>query len=580
MGYAAFASLVFLFPLLITLHLLVAPYTKVEESFHVQAVHDILVNGLPKAFNDPRLNRDDYDHFSFPGAVPRSAVGAVTLAVLSKPVIWMNEGINRQLLARAILGLLNASSLAFYASGLRRNFGQPVAIWYILLQASQFHLIYYASRPLSNIFAFSITTLAHRLLLPNPLPPSKTQDQKQISYALILLTIAGVIFRSELALQVGSQTLYLLATKRIPLKTAILAGLTGLSTALLITITIDSLFWQHFPLWPEFEAFRFNVLAGQSAAWGTHPYTFYFLNSLPRLLANPLLYTLCIPIAIRHPATRSPALALLIPALSFVALYSFQPHKEWRFIIYIIPSLTAVAALGATYLWTHRSRSLFARLATRALAISTILSFAVSTFVLLPASAANYPGGQALDALHLRHDVLYNRSADSDSASSHLHDPVDVHVYLGNLACQTGITRFVQRSPETGWIYDKTEDKAVKATRGFWERFEYVVFEAGDGDGESLDVDEMSLRLALPESVWESVLVVDGFAGVKVVKPGVAADGAAERWVIGSVLGEMGVEVFEGLREVMRRVLLRGWWVEIRMRPRVKVLRRVRESGL
>ncbi|KAJ5138422.1 CAZyme family GT22 [Penicillium bovifimosum] len=558
MGYAF--MLVLLFPALIILHLFVAPYTKVEESFHVQAVHDILANGLPKAFNDLHLNRDDYDHFSFPGAVPRSAVGAATLAMLSKPVLWLNEGINRQLLARAILGLLNASSLAVYASGLRRTFGQPVAIWYILLQASQFHLIYYASRPLSNMFAFSITTLALRLLLPNPLP---LHNQKQVSLALILLTIAGVIFRSELALLVGTQTLYLLLTSRITLKTAITSGLTGLATGLLITITIDSLFWQRFPLWPEFSAFRFNVLAGQSSQWGTHPYTFYFVNAIPRLLANPLVYTLLIPTAIRQPATRSAALALLIPALSFVALYSFQPHKEWRFIVYIIPSLTATAALGAAYLWNHRKRSLFARLATRALVVSTLCAFALSNLVLLPASAANYPGGQALDALHARHDVLYS--------DGNLELPVNV--YLGNLACQTGITRFVQREPGTGWVYDKTEDKAVKATRNFWEQFEYVVFEAG---GESVDIDETSLRLALPESVWERVVVVDAFAGVEVLKPGVSALGSAERRVIGAVFGETGVEMFEGLREYLRRVL-RGWWVEVRMRPRVKVLRRVRE---
>lgn len=94
----ASAILALLFPALILLHLFIAPYTKVEESFHVQAVHDILANGLPRGFHDLNLDRVNYDHFSFPGAVPRSALGAVALAMLSRPVIWLNEGINRQLL--------------------------------------------------------------------------------------------------------------------------------------------------------------------------------------------------------------------------------------------------------------------------------------------------------------------------------------------------------------------------------------------------------------------------------------------------------------------------------------------------
>ncbi|KAJ5440733.1 hypothetical protein N7491_003139 [Penicillium cf. griseofulvum] len=537
MGYA-FGVLALLFPALIILHLLVAPYTKVEESFHLQAVHDILANGLPNGFNDLNLNRADYDHFSFPGAVPRSAIGAAALAMLSKPVILLNEGINRQLLARAILGLLNASSLVVYARGLRRSFGQPAAIWYILLQASQFHLIFYASRPLSNMFAFSMTTLAMRLLLPSPGPTR--QDQKQCSLALALLTSAGVIFRSELALLVGTQTLFLLATNRINLKHTILAGLTGLTTGLTLTVYLDSTFWQRFPLWPEFEAFRFNVLAGQSSEWGTDPWPFYFLNSLPRLLFNPLIYLLAIPIALRQPATRSPRPSTPNPGTLF-----------------------PVAALGAAYLWTHRSRSPLARLATQALALSTLVVFCLSNFVLLPASAANYPGGQALDAMH-----QYAEHSDIDSP---------INVYLGNLACQTGVTRFLQQPPSSGWVYDKTEDKAVKSTSGFWDRFDYVVVEA-DQEAGFMDADETSLRRALPSSDWEKVHVVDSFAGISVLRPGTPATGIAERHVINAIVGAHAVKLFEGLREYVRS-LLRGWWVEIKMRPRVQVLRRVREGS-
>ncbi|CAI7571449.1 unnamed protein product [Penicillium glandicola] len=569
MGYTS-AVLALLFPVLILLHLFVAPYTKVEESFHVQAVHDILANGLPNGFNDLNLNRANYDHFSFPGAVPRSAVGAAALAMLSKPVILLNEGINRQILARVILGLFNASSLAVYARGLRRSFGQPTAIWYILLQASQFHLIFYASRPLSNMFAFGITTLAMCLLLPSP--SSTPQFQKQYGLALTLLTTAGVVFRSELALLVGTQTLFLLATRRINLKHTIVAGLVGLTAGLALTVYLDSTFWQRFPLWPEFEAFRFNVMEGQSSEWGTDPWPFYFLNAIPRLLFNPLSYLLAIPVALRQPATRSPALALLIPALSFVALYSFQPHKEWRFIVYIIPSLTAVAALGAAYLWTHRSRSLFARLATRALAISTLVVFVLSNFVLLPASAANYPGGQALNAMHYQHSILPDADLRSDKSNS------TINVYLGNLACQTGVTRFLQQHPSSGWVYDKTEDKVVKSTSVFWDRFDYVVVEADEEAG-LMDADETSLRRALPASDWERVLVVDSFTGISVLRPGTLATGTAERRVIGAVAGVRAVDLFENLREYVRDALLRGWWVEIKMRPRVQVLRRVREGS-
>lgn len=80
---------------LIVLHVLVAPYTKVEESFHVQAIHDILAFGLPGSQD---LEYADYDHFAFPGAVPRTAVGDVVLAKLSQAFIALNSNINQQIL--------------------------------------------------------------------------------------------------------------------------------------------------------------------------------------------------------------------------------------------------------------------------------------------------------------------------------------------------------------------------------------------------------------------------------------------------------------------------------------------------
>jgi alpha-1,6-mannosyltransferase len=132
----------------------------------------------------------------------------------------------------------------------------------------------------------------------------------------------------------------------------------------------------------------------------------------------------------------------------------------------------------------------------------------------------------------------------------------------------------LQNDPSSGWVYDKTEDRDIKSGSGFWDQFDYVVFEASS-DVEFMDEDETRLRRALPDSSWESVYVGNGFAGISVLKPGVPAMGIAERHIIGSVGGARAVEIFENMREV-GRTLLRGWWVEPKMEPRVQVLRRVR----
>lgn len=145
-----------LIPVLVILHLLAAPYTKVEESFNIQAIHDISSYGIPFQNISTSLHQS-YDHFEFPGAVPRTFVGALAVAGISKPLIHFTGTQNAQFVARAVLGLFNGIALMKYKSALARAFGRDVGRWYVLLQASQFHVIYYASRTLPNMFAFGLS---------------------------------------------------------------------------------------------------------------------------------------------------------------------------------------------------------------------------------------------------------------------------------------------------------------------------------------------------------------------------------------------------------------------------------------
>ncbi|OJJ74681.1 hypothetical protein ASPBRDRAFT_146863 [Aspergillus brasiliensis CBS 101740] len=565
---AVFLLLLAAIPALVLLHLAAAPYTKVEESFHIQAIHDILSSGIPTR-NVSEILRAEYDHFAFPGAVPRTFVGAVMLSGLSQPFIWLKANIDRQFLARAILGLFNAASLLAFASGLRRTAGKTTATWYLLFQASQFHILYYASRTLSNMFAFGLTTLALRYVLPEPVSPAVYKKRARLS--LYLMTVAGIIFRSELAIFLATNTLFLFATRRITIQREIIpAGILGLLVGLTSTVLVDSFFWQQFPLWPELAAFKFNVISGQASAWGTHPWHFYFTNAVPRLLLNPLTYAVGIPLALFQPSTRGLATNTLIPSLLFLAIYSAQPHKEWRFVIYTIPALTTAAALGASYIWTHRTKSLLYRLLSLAMLASTFASFLLSTFVLLPASSANYPGAHALNTLHA---YAENTTSSTDSSSG------SISVYLGNLACQTGVTRFLQHpstsSPLfseslTPWHYDKTEDETTKSSPAFWSQFDYALVEPGEETEKILAASES----ASASGSWKVVDTVDGFAGLRIVRPGDEAVGAVEEKIIAYVLGDNGVKLFEKGRGVVRDVITRGWWVEVRMEPKIRIMRR------
>lgn len=58
------------------------------------------------------------------------------------------------MIVRAVLGLCNAAALVAFGRSVQKLFGSTAGIWFALFQASQFHVVYYASRTLPNMFAF------------------------------------------------------------------------------------------------------------------------------------------------------------------------------------------------------------------------------------------------------------------------------------------------------------------------------------------------------------------------------------------------------------------------------------------
>lgn len=146
-----------LIPVVALVHLLAAPYTKVEESFNIQATHDVLVYGTPLSNVFQKLS-SSYDHFAFPGAVPRTFIGPVLLAGIARPVeAILGDFASPQFIVRALLGLFNVQALLFFKRQLHSACGPTVARWYVVLQASQFHIMFYASRTLPNMFAFGFS---------------------------------------------------------------------------------------------------------------------------------------------------------------------------------------------------------------------------------------------------------------------------------------------------------------------------------------------------------------------------------------------------------------------------------------
>ena len=82
------------------------------------------------------------------------------------------------------------------------------------------------------------------------------------------------------------------------------------------------------------------------------PFHTYFMAHIPKLLLSSTF------LAIMGFLVDSRLNALVAQALSFVICLSFLGHKEWRFIIYVVPWLNVAAARGARALSVSPSFSL------------------------------------------------------------------------------------------------------------------------------------------------------------------------------------------------------------------------------
>jgi hypothetical protein len=418
---------------------------------------------------------------------------------------------------------MSVASFARLRKSFARFFGKPsLSVYAALLQATQFHANFYASRLLPNVFATCVFNLALACLLEAHTParhlePTSTaaatasanalpsSDRPELQRACVwLLALGCACFRCDLVLLAFPLLLSALVAKWLSLQRLVKYGLAASLGCVALTVSCDSFFWGRL-VWPEFEVLFFNTVLNKSHEWGTQPPLWYWLNALPKALL--VAYPLALISPLLGPrGWRSRVWALLWPVLVFIVLYSLLPHKEVRFLFPALPLLTCLAAVslqaldpdsnekaqtetaqtekGHTKPVNEVTVGKAAQTPTRAAASVVWLAMRGVLLISVLLSAAwagisrfNYPGGHALAMLtNLNNLQAYAAplcSTEASSSSSASRSTCEAHqasahglaekstlwVHLTNLACVSGASRFGQSA---NMLVDKSEGLDVR----------------------------------------------------------------------------------------------------------------------
>lgn len=422
-------------------YVFMAPYTKVEESFNIQAMHDILYH---------RHHIEKYDHLEFPGVVPRTFMGALPVSVLAFPFALVTTLLQLPKIyslysVRLVLGCIILSTLRFFRIQIRKKFGSQVEAFFVILTAIQFHMLFYCTRPLPNILAFGLVNLAYGFWFKG-----------SFYAALKCLIFATVIFRCDILLLISPLGLELLLSRSISFWKALKSCIITALLCIGLTMFVDSVMWRKL-LWPELEVFWFNSVLNRSSEWGSHPFHWYFTSALPRsLLAAYPLFMLGILLDRR-------VLVYIFPVLSFILLYSKLPHKELRFIIGSLPIFNLSAAIAASRIYNNRKKS-FWKYLNIAMLGSLLISLGC-TILTFMASYENYPSGYALTALHNTGHLRNNSN--------------ELWVHIDTFSAINGISRFCENYDP--WRYSKEEGIPLGEFQN--RNFTYLLSEYSDING-------------------------------------------------------------------------------------------------
>lgn len=216
--------------------------------------------------------------------------------------------------------------------------------WSVFVMATSWFVFYTGSRTLSNTIEMSLTTIALSYF------PWETES------AVFILPATLVCYMRPTAITIWLPLFfYHLKTSRyhafgILMKRYVPIGLLVVSAM----IGIDSYASNQLLITP-WEFFKLNVLEDIGSFYGTHTWHWYFAIGLPTTLGiTTIPFLLATSQSIRNRKTFPVQNILLLTIFINLGVYSLLPHKEFRFVLPVIPMCLYISSQYLTR-WSRKA---------------------------------------------------------------------------------------------------------------------------------------------------------------------------------------------------------------------------------
>lgn len=141
---------------------------------------------------------------------------------------------------------------------------------------------------------------------------------------------------------------------------------------LALGVGLDSFYYGRFVCTP-LEFFKFNVIEGIATFYGAHPWHWYFTSGLPTVMGITFIpFLLSVIQTLRNYRDYEQRLILLTSVAVTLTVFSVLPHKEFRFLLQILPICLFLASDFLSH-WSRKASQLVLYIVALALLVGNII---------------------------------------------------------------------------------------------------------------------------------------------------------------------------------------------------------------